>query len=267
MEQKKTLQELTLLDRFLFDEAMEKPENMRAVLEIILGKEIVMKYLPQTEKEERVSLQFRFAKLDVWAQDESGNVYDTEVQKKNEENLPKRSRYYQSIIDSRLLKPGTGDFNELNPIFIIFITPFDPFRKGRYRYTFSMQCEEEPGIKLADGAARIFLNTHGEDEEHISPELRELLYFMEHTNDDATACKCERVAQLMESVREIQNNEEVAMRYLHELEEQNASRLEGRAEGTEATKRIFKLHIAGKSDEEISELCGVPLQEVEETLR
>ena len=34
----KDLKDLNLLDRFLFAEAMEDPQNMRDVLEIILGK-------------------------------------------------------------------------------------------------------------------------------------------------------------------------------------------------------------------------------------
>ncbi len=63
MEPKKSLQELTLLDRFLFDEAMEKPENMQTVLEIILGEDVVLKSLPQTEKEERTSEPSRQMKM------------------------------------------------------------------------------------------------------------------------------------------------------------------------------------------------------------
>ena len=47
----KDLKDLNLLDRFLFAEAMEDPQNMRDVLEIILGKDVVLKHLPQTEKE------------------------------------------------------------------------------------------------------------------------------------------------------------------------------------------------------------------------
>ncbi len=41
----------------------------------------------------------------------------------------------------------------------------------------------------------------------------------------------------------------------------------GLEEGVENTKKIFKFHIAGKSNEEISELCDIPLYVVEETLR
>ena len=88
----KDLKDLNLLDRFLFAEAMEDPQNMRDVLEIILGKDVVLKHLPQTEKEARISPAYRFAKVDVWAKDTDEVVYDTEVQGTNTKNLPKRSR-------------------------------------------------------------------------------------------------------------------------------------------------------------------------------
>ncbi len=233
MKPKKSLQELTLLNRFLFDETIERPGNLQTMLEIILGEDIVLQCFPQPEKEQQRSPNRRSVRLDVWAQDVTGTVYDAEVQRRNEGNLPKRSRYYLSMIDSDLLKPGTDDFDELNPVIIIFITPFDLFGEERYRYTFSAQCKEVPGIQLEDGATRIFLNTHGTDDENISPELKELLDFMEHTNDEDHEFRSKRVEQLKKSVREIQKNEEVSMRYLHELEEQTASRREGREEGRE----------------------------------
>ena len=51
----KELKELNLLDRFPFAEAMADPQNMRDVLEIILEKDVVLKHLPKTEKEARIS--------------------------------------------------------------------------------------------------------------------------------------------------------------------------------------------------------------------
>jgi predicted transposase/invertase (TIGR01784 family) len=121
---KKSLNELTLLDRFLFAEVMEDPENVELMLNIILGKEIILKHLPQVEKEERKSPLYRYVRLDVWAQDENDTIYDAEVQKENTRNLPRRSRYYQGMIDSKLLEPGEIDFNHLNDLFIIMITSF-----------------------------------------------------------------------------------------------------------------------------------------------
>ena len=46
----KTLQELTLLDKFLFDEAMEDKETYEALLRIILGEE-QLRLLSEAETE------------------------------------------------------------------------------------------------------------------------------------------------------------------------------------------------------------------------
>ena len=73
----KELKELNLLDKFLFDEAMDDPENVKTMLDIILSK-----------------------------MDEDDVIYEVEAQKENTHNLLKRSRLYQGIIDSKLLPPG-----------------------------------------------------------------------------------------------------------------------------------------------------------------
>lgn len=249
MEQRKTLRELTLLDRFLFNETMEKPENMQAVLEIILGKEVVLKYLPQSEKEQRTSPVFRYVKLDVWTQDEDDVVYEIEAQKLNTGNLPKRSRYYQGLIDSKLLEPGVNDFDELNPVFVIIIMPFDLFKKEKYRYTFTMKCEEAAGVDLNDGAVRIFLNTHGKDDDGVSPELKELLYFIEHTNDQGMVFRSEKVNRIRKSVRSIQDNEEVGIRYMQEWEEKLMYQRMARQEGLEEGRREGRKEMQSVIDE------------------
>ena len=38
MNQRKSLKELNLLDKFLFDEAMDDPENVKTMLDIILSQ-------------------------------------------------------------------------------------------------------------------------------------------------------------------------------------------------------------------------------------
>ena len=62
MNNRKSLKDLNLLDRFLFAEAMEDPEIARTMLEIILDKDFILKYLPQTEKEIRANPAKRFVK-------------------------------------------------------------------------------------------------------------------------------------------------------------------------------------------------------------
>ena len=230
----KPLKDLNLLDRFLFAEAMEDPENMRTVLEIILGKDVVLKHLPQAEKETRTSPAYRFAKLDVWAEDTEDVIYDTEVQGRNTKNLPRRSRYYESLIDVKLLEPGEKDFNKINDVYIILIAPFDLFGKGRYMYTFQMTCKEDTSIPLNDGATRIFLNTHGKNPEEVSPELVELLRYIEHTTQDvADSCTSSRIHEMQERICNIKSSEEVSVKYMQRWEELQMERDEARAEGRE----------------------------------
>ena len=235
---KKELKDLDLLDRFLFAEAIEDPETMELILEIILGREVILKHLPQAEKEQRSFLWSRQVKLDVWAKDVDDVIYDTEVQKQNTRDLPKRSRLYNSMIDSKLLFPGTEGYSALNDVYVIMITPFDIFGKGLYRYTFNMKCQEATGIQLADGATRIFLNTRGTNPEGVSDELIELLKYFEHSTDEtAERAGSERIARLHEKISDIKASEEIGVKFMNAWEEKLLDRKEGYDEGLEAGKQ------------------------------
>ena len=52
-EPRRPLKELNLLDRFLFDEAMEDPENVKTILDIILSQNTSLKHPSQTENIDR----------------------------------------------------------------------------------------------------------------------------------------------------------------------------------------------------------------------
>ena len=69
MEKIKELKDLDLVDRFLFAEVMEDEGSLADVLEIILGREVVLKGLPQVEKEFRKNVWSRQVRLDVCTKD------------------------------------------------------------------------------------------------------------------------------------------------------------------------------------------------------
>lgn len=121
---KKSLQDLTLLDRFLFAEVMEDPKTFENILSIILGEDISIKGRPQSEHESRTSPLKRQVRLDVWAEDETDAVYNVEAQKENTKNLPHRSRFYQALIDSKLLDPGEVDFSEYERLLFYYHCTF-----------------------------------------------------------------------------------------------------------------------------------------------
>ena len=232
MSKRKEFSKLNLLDRFLFNEAMEDPENMKTVLDIIFGQDIPLRSAPHSEKEVRTLPDNRQIRLDVYAWDDDDNVYDTEAQKEDTKNLPKRSRFYQALLDCNLMEPGSVDFNALNRVFIILIMPFDPFGKGFYKYTFRMKCEEASDLDLQDDATRIFLNCHGKNPEMVSPELIELLRYMEKsTNEVAGTCTSQKIKLLHQKVCQIRSNKKVEAKFMRAWEEREIERQKAFSEG------------------------------------
>lgn len=208
---------------------MEDTKTFENVLSIILGQDISITGRPQAEHESRTSPLKRQVRLDVWAEDESDAVYNVEAQKENTKNLPHRSRFYQALIDSKLLLPGEVDFSNMKDCYSIIIAPFDLFGKGLYQYTFQMTCNET-GQPLEDGAVRIFFNTRGTNPDAISPELRELLYYMEHTTEDIS-CSTPRLQEIQNHVNVVKSSEEIGVKYMQEWEEKILDKRKARAEG------------------------------------
>ena len=265
----KPLKDLRLLDRFLFAELMEDEECSKEVLEIILGKDISLLSKEQTEKEIRTATWLKSIRLDVYSVDEEGNVYDTEMQQNWRDDLEKRSRYYQGLLDSSLLVPGEQSYNALNDTYIIMIMPFDLFGKGRYQYTIKAFCEEDKEIQIQDGATRIFLNTHGKNKEEIRPELIEFLNYVEKTNElQEETFRSEKVTKIQKAVRQIKSNEEIGVKYMQKWEEIAEARAEGRTEGREeyTLELIRKKQEKGKSLAQIAEDLEMTEEEVQSVL-
>lgn len=259
---KKSLQDLTLLDRFLFAEVMEDPKTFENILSIILGEDISIKGRPQSEHENRTSPLKRQVRLDVWAEDETDAVYNIEAQKENTKNLPHRSRFYQALIDSKLLDPGEVDFSNMKDCYSIIIAPFDLFGRGLYQYTFQMTCAET-GQPLEDGATRIFLNTHGKNSEDISPELKELLYYMEHTTEEIS-CSTSRLQQIKNHVNIVKSSEEIGVKYMQEWEEKILEKRKARAEGLAEGEDLRLIKLIKKKIQKSKNLIQIA-DELEET--
>ena len=66
-------------------------------------------------------------RLDAFLKDGMNTVYNVEMQTSDFEDLPKRSRYYHSIIDAEHLQKGQ-DYSELGDSYVIFICTKDIFK-------------------------------------------------------------------------------------------------------------------------------------------
>lgn len=281
-EKMKPLRELNLTNRFLFDQVMEDIGTQQDVLSMILGKEIKILSQVQAEKEHRISPLAKSIRMDIFSIDEEQTVYNTEMQNRKNSDLAKRSRYYQSLMDTSLLKPGEINYNLLNDSYLIMIMTFDLFGKEKYCYTFRPKCEEVENCVLNDGTTRIFLNTKGKNGDEVSKELAEFLTYVENSSDQvAEASESPRIKRLHNRVSEVRASEEIGVKYMQaweekyydKLEAREEGRIEGREEGKEEGRaqgrreileqQVQKKLAKGKSISEIAEA----LEEDTETIR
>lgn len=201
--------EFNLSDFALFLSVMKNREAYESALSIILDEE----ELELTEvRVEQVVLNKsgkRAIRLDAWALDSKNRQINTEMQNDTKhDDIRKRSRYYQGLLDSPILKSGKETlYKNLPSTIIIFITQDDIFNKDIAKYTFTEQCEEIPGLHLEDGTEKIFLNMSSKNGK---PELVSLLQYMKQTRLDNPdiVVKDERILKLDSIVEEVKQSEE-----------------------------------------------------------
>lgn len=124
------------------------------------------------------------------------------------DNLRRRSRFYQSLIDAPILKSGKKTrYRHLPSTVIIFITQEDLFGKDLAMYTFREWCQEVPKLPLDDGTCKIFLNMTSK---RGRAELVSLLQYMKNSNLDNAeiSVKDQRILDLDKVVREVKESEE-----------------------------------------------------------
>lgn len=160
-------QDLTIQNDFMFKKVMRRKRICKQLIEEILQTKIADISYPETEKTIEPSYDGRGIRLDVTVDDEKHTHYNLEMQVKNLKNpdtgnfiLPKRTRYYQAMIDMDSLQKNQ-EYDLLPPTYIIFICIFDFFKCGNYVYTFKKRCLENLELELPDETTTMFLNTLG----------------------------------------------------------------------------------------------------------
>ena len=256
-------EELGIANDFMFGKVMQEPGMCRRLLEIILDKEIDHIEYPEEQKTLDITKDARSVRLDVYVADGKGTVYDIEMQTTDTRELPKRSRYYQGMIDLNLIEKGES-YKRLNPSFVIFICTFDLFGKGRHCYTFENRCAEEPELRLGDESCKIFLNSAGTLED-VSGDLKAFLSYVGGKKTENTF-----VQLLDKEVERVKRNEEWRREYmtLQMRDQENLEkgmeiglqkgRAEGREEGREegSAELILNMRRNNISLKKIAELTG-----------
>ena len=201
--------EFNLSDFALFLSVMKNQEAHRCILSIIMGEPDLELVSVHVEEVVLNRSGKRAIRLDAAAVDTKKRRYSTEMQNDTrQDDIRKRSRYYQSLLDTPLLKSGRETrYRHLPPSVVTFITQEDIFGKDLAKYTFTEQCEEVPGLHLEDGTMKLFLNMTSKNGD---PILVSLLQYMKQTSIDnpEIQVKDERIVALDAVVQEVKQSEE-----------------------------------------------------------
>ena len=106
---------------------------------------------------------------DVYLDDDLDTVYDIEMQTEMKSNLPKRSRYYQGMIDLNIGKRVMIMTACTKAVCNIHLKCQDPFKMGRHiYYIFENMCRNvKTPLALNDGTYKVFLNADGTEDVYL----------------------------------------------------------------------------------------------------
>lgn len=261
-KQVSNLDKLTLSNDFLFKHVMLRKRICKHILEELLHTKIADITYLEAEQTLDVYPDSHGIRLDVRIADDTNTHYNLEMQVNNIKNpdtknyvLPKRTRYYQALMDIDLLQKGQ-EYDLLPPSFVIFICVFDFFAKGNYVYTFKKRCLEDLELELSDEATTIILNTKG-THGNISKDIKS---FYDYVNNHIINSDFTR--QIDDEISYLKLDSKVRREFML-LE---ARLLDERREGRVDEKvSIAKLMLAKGcySLQEIIELTGLSIDDIE----
>ena len=282
---KRKLEQLNLLDDFLFGSILSYPEIgeefCRKILKILLNVDMDRLHIVPQKVYYGSDTDRHGARLDVYIEEEkgTGTIYDVEPDKNDDRELkfalPRRVRFYHSKIDGRSLKAG-DDYSKLKQVIVLMIMSYDPFGRDRVLYTIRSKCEEDPDMDYDDGAATCFFYTKGKKGE-LSEEARELLRYMEDSSEDNA--QSERLKEIHSMVETVRQDEEVALEYMKVYEREQM--IERRGEKIGERRGEIKGEIKGErkgeikvvrnmsksmTSDQISEATGLELEYIQKIL-
>ena len=202
----KSVEELTFTDDFMFGTIMKNKPICKGVLERLLHIKVGKIEYPSLQKTIAPFYESKGIRLDVYVAEPS-RVFDIEIQTSVPPDLPKRTRYYQSLMDVDCLLRGQS-YAELKDSYVIFICTQDPFDKGLPVYTFENTCREEGDLFLTDKTAKVFYNASAYDKEKDT-ELHALLRYL--CEKQTTSSFTQNIDALVETTK---NNERFRSLYM-----------------------------------------------------
>ena len=225
------LSQLPLQNDFMFGQVMRKEEICKLFLEALLNVSIQRIEFLDRQKDLADSYTYHGIRLDVYLKDDTGTVFNVEIQADRRDDLPRRVRFYQSGIDRSELPKG-ADYASLSESYIIFVCDFDCFHIGKAvgeRVSFL----KDTDVLYEDGSHVYFLNSHY-TEANASKPILEFLDLV-RTNDMEKLYETPLGQMTRDRMQEVRSDRELEVSYMtyaqKMMDERRVGYLDGLAEG------------------------------------
>lgn len=192
--ERKRIEELSLIDDFMFTEAAVDPEASQLLMGIIIKRATGLKVgqlkIENQKTVNGVDTDRHGIRLDVSVEEieaEDGKIiqlFDIEPNNIQDVDLPKRSRYYQALTDVKVLESGV-DYDQIPDLWMIWILPYDPFGMDYMMYSVKNRVEEFPEIEYNDGVRKLFLYTGGM--KGGTKSLKDLLVYIQNSKEEISS--------------------------------------------------------------------------------
>ena len=271
----KPFEELTFHDDFMFGVVMQDKAICREALECMLGIKIDRIEYAEPQYSADPFYTSHGIRLDVYVQDGS-RIYDVEIQNRDFQDLGRRTRYYQGMMDTDSLLKGEP-YSKLKDSIIIFLCRFDPFKKGIPWYTVKRTCLQDSAVQVDDGALVHVFNCQAFAQVE-NPSLRAFLKYVQTGTAESDFTR--RLNKMVEAKKQIEGMKKTYLSWsLHDHDVREEGRIEGRNEGItigekrgrtegiaekarEAARKLLAMHIL--THEQIAQAVGLSVAEVEE---
>ena len=256
---------ITIKNNFLFQETLRNKSLCKQLLERVLHIQVKTIRYMETEKTMKAQLNSKNTRLDVYVEDKDGNVADIEMQTTDTKSvinyderdektiiceLPLRTRYYQNIIGTNMLRKGMH-YRELRKAYVIFICTFDPFGAGLPVYHFTYRCKENGNLQMGDLTENIFLNVKAADKTE-DEELAAFLRYVNGQKPDSSFTK-----KLDEEATRIKNNDDWRLKAMtldmeiQDMKKRIAKREREKAKKEKTIEIAKKMLVAGEDIDKI----------------
>ena len=165
------IRQFRLIDDVFMNKVFEDKSCVELLLQIILDRTDL--HVESVNLQHGISnLQGRAVRLDILAVDDSGKIYNIEVQKNDHGAQAKRARYNSSLLDANITEAG-NQYENLKETYVIFITENDVLRDNLPLYDIRRTIKQS-AKDFEDGSHIIYVNSQRRDGTALGKLMQDL---------------------------------------------------------------------------------------------